>query len=63
MLHVCVVWGNLKCCVSVTMVVGFLYILLSVFVMVKSRKFILLLTSVSKVKFNYGCSLLMYWCS
>ena len=48
------------CCV----VVGFLYILnVSVFVMVKSRRFMLLLTSVSKVKFNFSCSLLMYWCN
>ena len=54
-------------CMAVTVVVGFLYILnvclLSVFVIVRSRKFILLLTSVSKVKFNFWCSLLMCWCS
>jgi hypothetical protein len=54
-------------CVTITVVVDFLYILnmclLSVFVIVKSRKFMLLLSSVSKVKFNFWCSLLMYWCS
>ena len=54
-------------CMTVTVVVGFLYILnmclLSVFVMVRSRKFILLLSSVSKVKFNFWCSLLIYWCN
>ena len=40
-------------CMTVNVVVGFLYILnvglLSVFVMVRSKKFMLLLTSVSKV--------------
>ena len=54
-------------CLTVNVVVGFLYILnvclLSVFVMVRSRKFMLLLTSVSKVKFNFRCSLLMFWCN
>jgi len=48
---------------TVNVVVGFLYILnlclLSVFVMVRCRKFMLLSTSVSKVKFNFRCSLLM----
>ena len=48
--------------ITVTVVVGFLYILnvclLSVFVIVRSRKFILLLTSVSKVKFNIGYTLM-----
>ena len=33
------------------------------FMIVRSRKIILLLTSISKVKFNIGCSLLMYGCS
>ena len=43
-------------CKTVNVVVGFLYILnvclLFVFVMARSRKFMLLLTSVSKVEFN-----------
>ena len=38
-------------------------VLLSGFLIVRSRKFMLLLTSVSNVKFNFGCSLLIYWCS
>ena len=29
----------------------------------KGRKFMLLLTSVSKVKLNFRCSLLMCWCN
>ena len=53
-------------CMTVNVVVGFLYILnvclLSVFVKVRSMKFMLLLTSVSKVKFNFRCSL-MCWCN
>jgi len=43
---------------TVNVVVGFLYILnvclLSVFMMVRCRKLMLLLTSVSKVIFTYG---------
>ena len=51
--------------VWVTWLVGFIYIEYVSFVCFGdgSRKFILLLTSVSKVKFNFGCSLLMYLCS
>ena len=49
---------------TVTVAVGFLYILnvclLFVFVIVRIRKFILLLTSISKVKFNFRCT--SYWC-
>ena len=52
-------------CMTVNVVVGFLYILnvclLSVFVMVRSRKFMVLLTSVSKVKFNFRCVAFIYW--
>ena len=48
-------------CKTVTVVVHFLYILnvcmLSVFVIVRSRKFISLLTSVSNVKCNFGSNL------
>ena len=54
-------------CMAVNVVVDFLYILnvclISVFVMVRSRKFMLLLISVSKVKFNFRRSLLMSWCN
>ena len=54
-------------CMTVIVVVGFLHILnvslLSVFVTVRSRNIILLLTSVSKVKFNFRSGLLMHWCS
>ena len=50
-----------------TVLVGFLTILLFIchlfFVKVGPRKFILLLTTVSVIKFNFACSLLKYWCS
>ena len=57
MLHVCVDLGFELLCMKVTVVVGFLctlnVCLLSIFVIVRSRKFMLLLTPVSKVKLNF----------
>jgi hypothetical protein len=50
-------------CITVTVMVGFQYILnvclLSVFMIARSRKFILLLTSVSNMTFNFRCTLLI----
>ena len=61
----CLGWFEVLC-ITVTVMVGFLYLvkvcLLCVSVIVTLRNFVLYLTSVSNEKFNFGCSLLMYWC-